>query len=264
MISNFHFSRDCRSRTYAWQVGGGASLFILLILTGCISPRVKMARVPVAPQIVESAQRFKKEYVFAPADQIDVVVRRVPEASRSVTVRSDGYISLPIVNDVKAAGLTTGELRDHLTKLLSTRLNEPEVSIIPTAVRQPAVYVSGDVNNPVSVPLRDAPTAMQAIALAGGFKRTASERDVAIIRLADDGHVEAIALTMPSNGQPGPYMALRGLLLQADDIVFVPESGRSQMSRFLDDFINRPLQGVNSLVQTYVNFRLVTVLNKTL
>jgi len=151
-----------------------------------------------------------------------------------------------------------------LTKLLSTRLNEPEVSIIPTAVRQPAVYVSGDVNNPVSVPLRDAPTAMQAIALAGGFKRTASERDVAIIRLADDGHVEAIALTMPSNGQPGPYMALRGLLLQADDIVFVPESGRSQMSRFLDDFINRPLQGVNSLVQTYVNFRLVTVLNKTL
>lgn len=264
MISNFYFPRGCRPRVYARQVGCGQILVTLLILTGCISPRAKMAQVPVPPQVVESAQRFKKEYVFAPGDQIDVIVRRVPEASRLVLVRSDGHISLPIVNDVKAAGLTTGELRDNLTKLFSARLNEPDVSVIPTVVRQPAIYVSGDVNNPVSVPLRDAPTAIQAIALAGGFKRTASERDVAIIRLVQDGHVEAIALTIPSNGQPGPYMALRGLLLQADDIVFVPESGRSQMSRFLDDFVNRPLQGINSLVQTYVNFRLVTVLNKDL
>ena len=236
--------------------------FALLAEVGCMNPRAKIPQMPMSPQVVASANRFRKEYVFAPGDQIEIVVRRVPEASRSVTIRSDGFISLPIVNDVKAAGLTTGELRGDLTKMFSERLVEPDVSVIPTQVRQPTIYISGDVNNPITVALRDAPTAMQAIALAGGFRRTAAEREVAIIRLTDDGHVEAITVSTPPNGQPGPYMALRGVLLQADDIVFVPESGRSQMARFLDDFVNRPLQGINALVGTYVNFRLVTVLAK--
>ncbi len=241
------------------------SVVVLLIViggSGCVSPRAKVPSAPVASQVVASVQRFRKEYVLSEGDQVEVTVRRVPEASRSVMVRSDGFISLPIVNDVKAAGLTTTELRTNLTKLYSERLVQPEISVIPVQVRQPAVYVSGDVNNPGAVPFREAPTAMQAIALTGGFKRSAAERDVAIIRLVDDGRVEAIAVSAAAGGQPAPYMALRTIPLQPDDIIFVPENGRSQMARFLDDFINRPLQGVNSLVSTYVDFRLVSVLNR--
>lgn len=229
----------------------------LLLLPACVSPRTVKSQVPVEPQIVQSAIRFHKEYVLAPGDQVEVVVRQVPEVSRAVTIRPDGYISLPLLDDVSAAGLTPPALDEKLTVLLSARLVEPEVTVIASQVRQPVVYVTGDVNAPAAVPLRDAPTAMQAVAFAGGLRRSAAARDIAIIRLTEDGYIQAIPISVEANGQPGPYMALRSALLQADDIVFVPESGRSQLTRFLDDLVIRPVNAINGLLAIYVNFRFI-------
>jgi protein involved in polysaccharide export with SLBB domain len=103
---------------------------------------------------------------------------------------------------------------------------------------------------------------MQAVAVAGGFRRTAAQRAVVILRLSEDGYLRALVVPAAIDGQPGPYMALRTAVLQADDVVFVPESGRSQVTRIIDDFINRPLAGVNSLFFTYVNFKLIQELQR--
>lgn len=233
-----------------------------ILTASCVAPHAKVSQVPVQQEVVQASLRFRKEYVLAPGDQIEVAVRRVPEASRAVMIRPDGLISLPILQDVAAAGLTPRELSIKLKELFSARLVDPEVNVIPMQVRQPVVYVVGDVNNVVAVPFRDAPTAIQAITLAGGFRRSASPGDVTIIRLTEDGTLRAIAAAMKISGQPGPYMALRNTTLQPDDIVFVPENGRSQLTRFLDDFVNRPLGALNSVVGTYVNFRLVQILSK--
>ena len=229
---------------------------------GCASSHAGVAKVQVPPEVVSSPSRFRKEYILAPGDQIEVAVWRVPEVSRLLVIRPDGFISLPMLNDVKAAGMTPNELGAKLTELFSARLVSPEVTVIANQVRQPEVYVEGDVNTPVLVPLRNATTAMQAIAYAGGFRRTAANRDIAIIRLTDDGYLQAIPVPAPVGGQPGPYMALQATLLQADDIVFVPESGRSQFGRFVDDFITRPGAGINQLLGTYLNFRLVQIVSK--
>jgi polysaccharide export outer membrane protein len=233
-----------------------------LLLVGCASPHAKVTRVPVQPEVIQSLKRFRKEYVLMPGDQIEVLVRRVPEVSHSVVIRPDGNISLPLLQDVKAAGLTPQELNERLTNLFSKRLTSPEVTVIPTQVRQSMVYVVGDINvgAGTAVPFRDAPTALQAITIANGLRRSAAIRDLAIIRLSEDGFLQAIRVGTGVGGQPGPYMAMSAALLQPDDIVFVPESQRSQFGRFLDDFVNRPLQGINGALAIYANYKLVAYL----
>jgi protein involved in polysaccharide export with SLBB domain len=164
------------------------------------------------------------------------------------------------LNDLKSAGLSPQDLAAKLTQLFAARLVNPEVNVIATKVRDPMVYVAGDSTAVVAVPYREAPTAMQAIALAGGLKRSAASRSISIVRLTEDGYLRAIPVKVGVGGQPGSYMALRTSLLQADDIVFVPENGRSQVSRFLDDIIDKPLVGVTSALGLYVNYKLIDVL----
>ncbi len=219
-------------------------------LCGCTSPTVTQTDREVPPLVMESSLRYQKAYVLAPGDQVDVVVWRTPEASRTVVVRSDGMISLPLLQDVPAGGLTAKELADKLTTQFAQRLLNPQVTVVPVVVRQPMVYVLGDVGNPQAVPLRNAATALQALAAAGGARRSGNEADVSVIRLMDSGHLRAIAVQAPMDGQPSPFMSLAAMPLQADDIVFVPETGRSQVSRLLDDFVFKPLQ-------TILTFKLV-------
>lgn len=254
-----NFIRSSSSKRESWFAA-----MCVLSVTACVAPRTDIPRIKAQPDVmVESAGRFQKQYVLYPGDQIEITVRRAPEASRTVTIRPDGYISLPLVGEIKAAGLTTDQLRQQTTALFAQRLIEPEVTVIATQVRQPTVFVAGDVNNNNAVvPLREAPTAMEAISRAGGLRRTAAARDVAVIRLNPDGFLEAMFVSPQGHGQSAPILALQGMLLQPDDIIFVPENGRSQIARILDDFVNRPLSGLNAAVGIYVNYRLIQALNK--
>jgi polysaccharide export outer membrane protein len=199
---------------------------------------------------MRSSVRFQKQYVLVPGDQLEISVWRVAEVSRAVVVRPDGFISLPLAQEVQAAGLTPRELAAGITTALSGRLLNPEVTVIPTVVRQPTVYVLGDVKTPGAYPARSAVTAAQALALAGGTLRSGSDNEVMIIRLADDGYLEGI----PAGGeftlsQSRPYLSLAATLLKADDIVFVPETARSQIFRALTDILVP--------FQIYLNYKLI-------
>lgn len=242
-------SRGARTRAHLML---GALALAAFGAAGCAT--TSSVREVEMPQVLRSAQRFEKEYVLGVNDQIEVVVQRVPEVSRQVVIRSDGRISLPLLDDVVAAGLTLQQLDDRLTELFSKRLVDPEVSVIAVRVRQPMVYVAGEVNAPAAVPLAEAPTAAQAIALAGGFRRSASVDNVTIVRLRDDGYLEAVPAGGGIKGEAGRFMSMRLTPLQPDDIIIVPESGRSQFVRFMEDFVNRPLVGLTSVFGTYVNW----------
>ena len=243
------------------QAGGGCvargcvvrALVALLALagTGCSTlPRGITPEVRASPEIVRSSVRFQKEYVLFAGDQVEVVVWRNPEVSRVVTIRPDGFISLPLLQEVKAVGLTPGELAASVTRALSGRLLNPEVTVIPVQVRQPTIYVLGDVRTPGGYPARNAVTAAQALALAGGVLRTGGESDTAVIRLSEEGYLEAIPVGGQfSLSQAGPYVSLAAAMLKADDIVFVPETGRAQIFRALSDFLVP--------YQLYLNYRLI-------
>ncbi len=226
-------------------------------LTGCVSTTTETP-LAVKQDVIKSLKRYKKEFVLAPGDVIEVVIYRSEDLTRTVTIRQDGFISLPILDDVKAAGLSVKELDDLLTKGFSERLIDPEVTVIVTNPHESVVFVVGEVAVPNVVPVREARTAAQAIAKVGGMKRTAAMDQVAIIRLEEDGHIHARVVENHDEGQPAFYMALQSFMLQADDLILVPESKRSQFVRLVEDFINTPAGGINQLLTPYFQFTLIS------
>jgi polysaccharide export outer membrane protein len=237
---------------------GLAALATMALVSGCVGTRpMGTGEAPHAPDVARSSVKYQKEYLLVAGDQIEVQVWRNAEVSRTVVIRPDGYISLPLLQDVKAAGLTPKELADSVAKSYSNRLLNPEVTVIPVQVRQPTVYVLGDVKVPGGYPLRQAATAAQAIALAGGTLRSGWENQTSVIRLSPEGYLEAIPVGGGKGNewylvdQVSPYRNLGNTLLMADDIVFVPETARSQVFRALADILV-PLQ-------IYLNYRLIEV-----
>lgn len=233
-----------------WRITGLGALIAVALVPGCVAQRTDVEKLAAKPEIVQSAVRFQKEYLLFTGDQIEVSVWRVPEVSRTVIIGPDGKISLPLLQDVHAAGLTARELAEKVKALYSSRLLKPEVTVIPMTVRQPVIYVLGDVRNPSAFPYRNALTALQAIGMAGGFLRSGAESDVTIVRLSKDGYLRAIPIEVEAGGQPGPYLSFALAQLEPDDVVFVPEHGRGQLVRFFNDLILLP-------TQLLLNFKLV-------
>ena len=236
---------------------------LLLLLALCWMLACTPMHSELAPQQIDAAPfeargKFRKQYVLVPGDTIEVSVWRVPEVSRTVVVRPDGKISLPTLSGVQAAGSTLEDLEQHLAELFSARLKDPQVTVIATTVRQRMVYVVGDVAHPTSVPLQQVATPMQAVAAAGGFLRSGARDDVSIIRLGEDGVLRAVPVAVAGDAQPDAYLALSSSVLQEDDIIFVPETKRSEAMRFIDDFIARPLSSISALTNVYLSYKVVT------
>ncbi len=99
-----------------------------------------------------------------------------------VTVKPDGKISLPLINDVQAADLTPLELSGVITERLRPYFTDPHVTVVVTQVVSPKIFVIGNVARPGNYPLRQKTTVLQALALAGGFTTFASPRNMTLLR----------------------------------------------------------------------------------
>jgi polysaccharide export outer membrane protein len=122
------------------------------------------------------------EYVIGPDDVLSVMFWRDKDISLEVTVRPDGRISVPLINDVQAAGLTPLQLRDRLTEDAQTFVDDPNVTVIVRQINSRRVFVAGEVNKPGPYPLMDRTTVLQMLAMAGGLKDYASGKDIAVMR----------------------------------------------------------------------------------
>ena len=122
------------------------------------------------------------EYRIGPEDALHIVVWKNDAMSRTVPVRPDGMISLPLLNDMKAAGLTPMELRDLLVTKLAEYMPAPEVSVILTDVRSFKVSVIGEVVKPARYELKSWTTVLDVLALAGGFTQFATRSRIVILR----------------------------------------------------------------------------------
>ena len=175
----------------------------------------------IEPPPPEAGPMDRAEYVIGAADVLRVQVWKQPELSTDVPVRPDGKITVPLANDVQAAGLTTNEVRDVIAKALSDYIAAPEVSVMVREVRSKTVQVVGVVVRSASVPLVIDMRALDAIALAGGFSPYADKSDVRILRPNPDGSVTEYRFD---------YSAfLRGkhpesnMRLQSGDTIVVPD-----------------------------------------
>jgi polysaccharide export outer membrane protein len=121
-------------------------------------------------------------YTIGPEDVLHISVWKSDATSRTVPVRPDGRISLPLVNEVQAAGLTPMQLRDVLTGKLREFMPFPEVSVIVQEVNSFKVSVMGEVVRPDTYTLKRWATVLDVLALAGGFTPVASRSRILILR----------------------------------------------------------------------------------
>ena len=121
-------------------------------------------------------------YRIGPEDALQISVWKNESLTRAVQVRPDGKISLPLLNDVQAAGLSALELRDVLSEKLSAYMSNPEVSVIVSDIRSFKVSVIGEISRPGRLELRSWTTVLDALALAGGFTQFASRSKIVILQ----------------------------------------------------------------------------------
>jgi polysaccharide export outer membrane protein len=133
---------------------------------------------PAAPRIVESIDAFR----IGPEDVLDVQVWKNEELSRVVPVRPDGMISLPLVNDIRAAGLTAVELRQAITQRLAEYVPSPEVSVMVREVHSVKVAVLGAVRMPGHYEVKSAATVLELIARAQGLTEFADRGRIVVLR----------------------------------------------------------------------------------
>jgi polysaccharide export outer membrane protein len=177
-------------------------------------PQRSSVSAPAEPAIPQTP-----EYRIARGDKLRIEVYKDAYLSQSVQVRPDGRITLPLAGDLSAEGLTSIELRDRITGLLRDYVANPVVTVIVVETVDPVVYVMGEVNQPGSIPMRGPMTVLQALAVAGGFKEFANQKDIRILRRAADG---TPAESVPFNYKDAIKADAIVVYLQPGDTVVVP------------------------------------------
>ena len=175
--------------------------------TGNVSAAVPVS-VPVSP-----------DYVIGPDDVLGVYVWKEADVSGDVTVRPDGKISIPLLNDIHAAGLTPDQLRQTITEAAKKFLEEPTVTVVVRAINSRKVFVTGQVAKAGPYPLTGPTTVLQLLAQAGGVLEWAA--------------VDRIVVLRNENGQPVSFQfnykevsrrkkLEQNILLKPGDTVIVP------------------------------------------
>jgi len=123
-----------------------------------------------------------RDYLIGPDDVLEISYWKDKDASAQVAVRPDGYISLPLLNELRASGLTPAELTTTITALASAFLEDPNVTVIVRQINSRKAYIVGEVIRPGVYALNGPVSVLQVIAMAGGPTEYASLTDVAIVR----------------------------------------------------------------------------------
>jgi len=158
-------------------------------------------------------------YVIQPNDLLEIVVWGEPDISRTVLVRPDGRISLPLVQDLQASELTPVELKEHMENRLKEYVDSPNVTVIIQAIQSYKVYVIGKIQNPGGIVVEKPITVLQALTLAGGFQEYADEGDISIVRTSGQEH---LVFDFNYKDVIKGKKAEQNILLRSGDVVVVP------------------------------------------
>ena len=192
-------------------------LMVALLFASCSSNK-QLPTLPLANSGVV------QEYRIGVGDSIEVNIWRNPELSRSVQVRPDGKISMPLIGDLAAADLTTTQLSMNVTNALSGYVKNPQVAIIlgnsSSSDFQRRVRITGAVKSPQSLPYRDGMTVLDLVLLAGGPNEFASANKAKLYRKVN-GEVQVYAIKLDDLLNDGEVTT--NYSLQPSDIVTVPE-----------------------------------------
>jgi polysaccharide export outer membrane protein len=175
--------------------------------------------VQTTAQTRDAAKPHDNTFVIGNDDVLAINVWKEPDISRSIPVRSDGKISLPLVGEVQAAGLTPLALEKDIAGKLKNYISEPEVTVMLQQVNSQRFNVLGQVARPGSYMIANSPTVLDALALAGGFRDFAKKKSIYVLRQGAAGE-SRIAFNYKDVSQ-GKNMA-QNIKLQPGDTIIVP------------------------------------------
>lgn len=145
----------------------------------------QLAQAQAVASVPGAAQRPATQdpnFIIGAQDVLDISVWKEPELTRVVPVRPDGKISLPLLNDVQAAGLTPLQLTAQISESLKKFVTNPQVTVIVSQINSQRVYILGEVTRAGAYPLLPGMTALQALSSAGGFTLFANTKKIYVLR----------------------------------------------------------------------------------
>jgi len=193
------------------HTAGAVALCASLAGAGCGAKTAALVVRPAPP-----------EYVIAIDDVLTVAFWQDQISATDVVVRPDGKISLPLLNDVQAAGLTPQQLAAGLEQAASKYITEPDATVIVKEIRSRKVFVLGEVGTPGMVPLAGDLTVLQLIAMSGGLLDYADKNNIVTMR-TENGHEQRLKFNY--NDVVGGKNVQQNIFLQPGDTVVVNEAG---------------------------------------
>ncbi|MGI8988244.1 MAG: polysaccharide biosynthesis/export family protein [Bryobacteraceae bacterium] len=211
--------------------------FISIIALGAFM----FAQAAAGPALQERNPRYRLQ----PNDVVEVQYRYTPEYNGTVSVEPDGFVSLQLVGEVKIGGLTLEEASGAIVAKANTRLKDPEVTVLLKDFVKPKITVAGEVNRPGTLEIRGGMTAIEAIALSGGFKDSAKHSQVILLRRIDPEMAEVkiidIKKAMTAEG------IREDISLRPGDMLVVPQSMVAKIDRYVK-WATVALYGIRGIV----------------
>jgi polysaccharide biosynthesis/export protein len=178
----------------------------------------KGAKSQTASTTVQSAGE-DAAYKIGPQDVLKIDVWKEEQLTRTVPVRPDGKITLPLLNDVQAVGLTPMELAGVISEQLKKYINGPQVTVSVTEINSRRVYVNGEVTKSGAYPLLPHMTVLQALSSSGGFTQFARMKNIYVLRTEGGKQIK-----LPFNYKEAisGKNAAQNIELQPGDVIVVP------------------------------------------
>jgi polysaccharide export outer membrane protein len=174
----------------------------------------------------EAAKPVSKDFLLGPEDVLEVSVWRNQDLSRSVVVRPDGKISLPLIGEVQASGLNASQVAAKISAKLTEFKENPNVSVSLKEVNSYFIYVLGEVHKPGKFPLKSYVTVLQGVSMAGGFTPFASQSRMQVIRTPANANGKEtqtqIRIPVPYNDLVSGKGEIGNFILRSGDTIVVP------------------------------------------
>ena len=179
---------------------------------------------PSKEALDEAAKPVSKEFLLGPEDVLEVTVWRNQDLSRTVVIRPDGKISLPLVGDVQASGLSAAQVGEKIAARLTEFKENPNVSVSVKEINSYFIYVLGEVLKPGKYPIKSYATVLQGVSLAGGFTLYASKNSMRVIRTITngDGQQHQLRIPVPYNDLISGKGEIENFILKSGDTIVVP------------------------------------------
>lgn len=214
----------------------GIIIAVTALLGACSEP-VKPDAGGIAPATAEAPQAIP--FRLGVGDEVSVKFYYTPELNEAQPIRPDGLISMPLIDDVHAAGLTVDELRTKLREAYSKHLKDPELEVVVPVLASARIFVGGEVGQAGTQPLVGGTTVSRAIFTAQGAKPTAYLKQVIVIHPGPDGRpvVRQVNVQAALDGED----PRQDIMLSAQDVVYVPRSPIANADVFVDQYIRQLL-----------------------